>query len=215
MSIEPASPGSDETKPDRSRVYAVLAALAVGLALAPGYLILCGHTSGVKCAEYELYRGDADPNSSQSYVITVPLKKEMGRIGFNLVIATPFRNHTKSERGIFHAELSSQGSQLWATNFFLSHAAKKEAIAETTFSLRIKTFDVTEDGEYQFLIVRESGMENIRRMQLEVRRNTSIPNPWIVGLGLLIIGGVMVWALIPAKGHDPAAERTGTKWYAD
>jgi hypothetical protein len=215
MNIRFASQTGDRMKTTKFKVYAVIAALVAGLALAPGYLVLCGHASGAKDADYELYRGNAEPNSSQSFVVTVPLKREMNPIGFNVVIATPFRNHARAEQGQFRAELSKEGRQLWAANFFLGHGSKKEAIAETTFSLRIKTFNVTDDGEYQFLILRESGMENIRRMDIEVRRNTVIPNPWVVGLGLLIIGGVMVWALIPAKGHDHAAERTGTQWYED
>jgi hypothetical protein len=197
------------------RRFAIVPLLVVGLALAPGYLLLCGHASGKKEAACEMYRAGTKDAPGQTLSTEIAMTKDMNPLGLNVIAKTPFRDYARAETGLYQGELTYDGKPLWTSKFYLSHAHKKEALSGTTFTLRMKTFQITRDGKYQFALTLPADMNNIQCLDIEVRRNTSIPNPWVVGLGIVLLLGVMVWALIPAKGHDHKAERTGTQWYAD
>jgi hypothetical protein len=201
----------------RTKAIIVIGAMVIGLALAPGYLLLCGNSSGKQVGEYELYRAGESNNAFDKASIDITLTREMGNIGLNVIIETPFRDHTKAEAARFQSSLLQTGHEvpLWEGNFALGHGRKREAIAGTTFTIRARSFRVDQDGKYIFELATEPALDNIRSIRLQVRSNVMLPNRWILGLGLFVIAGVIVWALIPIKGYDHKAERTGTKWYED
>jgi hypothetical protein len=212
MTETPAQPPAAD-KVHIRRVYVVIAALLAGLALAPGYLLLCGHSSGRQVARYDLYNAAADGNTPRPLSVTVPLSPDMNPVGLNVIIATPFRQHNKAESATFIATLYRDKAMVWDANFFLGHGHKVEAVAGTTFTVRAGSFKAPAADNYAFTLVTQPDFDNIRSISLEVRRNVMLPRPWIVGLGILIIVCVMVWAMIPPKGYDMKAERVGTKWY--
>jgi hypothetical protein len=206
---------NEQTTTKSLRRFAIVPLLVIGLALAPGYLLLCGHASGKKEAGCEIYRAGTREAAGQTLTAEVTLTEDMNPLGFNLVARTPFRDHARAETGLYQSELIYDGKPLWTSKFYLSHAYMKEAISGTTFTLRVKTFQITRSGKYQFALAIPEDMNNIQSLDFEVRRNAAIPNPWVVGAGIIMLLGVMAWALIPAKGHDHKAERIGTQWYAD
>ncbi|HSV27321.1 MAG TPA: hypothetical protein VLH60_05455 [Sedimentisphaerales bacterium] len=212
----PADQNADQ-KPQSStlRTCLVLAAVLTGLVLAPGYLIYCGYGSGKYAASYDIICGSEDPNAPPPVTTPVMLTTDMNPVGFNIIMTTPFRDHARAREGQYRAALARHGHDLWETIYYLDNARRKEAIAGTTFTMRLKTFVIEEDGQYDFIVTRPAGMEGLQSVRLEVRRNARIPNPWVISLGILILVVVMIWAIIPPKGHDLRAERIGSKWYAD
>ncbi len=206
---------NDRPGTGRLRIYLVMTSLLIGLALAPGYLLLCGYGSGKHLSDHEIACCPPDANSLDVQATTLTLTTDMNPLGLNITMTTPFRDYTAAESGQYHASLSRDGETLWDTAFLLANASRKEAVSGTTFSFRIKTFMVPHDGRYEFAISRPEAMEGIRTMHLEVRRNVAMPNSYVVSLGILILAGVMVWAIFPSKEHDPQADRIGTKWYPD
>jgi len=198
------------------KVCLVLGFLIVGLALAPGYLLLCGSGSGVRVSTHNITCQSLDPNSAENIQTTsLELSPSMNPLGINLVMTTPFRDYSAAEAGQFHARLSKDGITLWDSLFYLANAQKKEAISGTSFLFRAKTFSVSDSGVYEFSLHRRQAMDGINSVQLEVRKNVAMPNRYIVGLGILILAGVIIWAILPSKHHDPNAERTGTQWWQD
>ena len=197
------------------RTCLVIGAFLAGLALTPGYLLYCGYGSGKISANYDIACCPDDPNAPDPVTTPVTLTTDMNPVGFNIIMTTPFKDYALADAGRYRASLARHGRDLWEAIFHLENARRKEAIAGTTFTMRLKTFIVEEDGQYDFAVTRPAAMEGLRTMQLEVRRNAVIPNPWVIGLGVLILVIVMIWAMIPPKGHDLRAERIGTKWYAD
>jgi|GEM_PF-6462837 len=204
----------EKPKTNRLRALVVVITLLAGLALAPGYLLLYGHESGARVADYDVTCAQ-DANAPDCPAINLALTTDMNPVAFNIIVTTAFRDYAGAESEKYRAWLSYDTQPLWTADFYLGHGRRKEAIAGTDITYRLKTFSIERDGDYRFVIHRPTGMEGIRRMRLEVRKNVPVPNTWIIGLGLLIIAGVMVWAVIPAKGYDYKAERTGTQWYAD
>jgi hypothetical protein len=199
----------------RWTIYIGLSCLALGLALAPGYLLLCGHSSGTVQASYQLYRPATDSRPPETHVVEVPLSRNMNPIGFNIVARTPFRAGARVEAQPYEARLTRDGGQLWMSTFNLAHGGRKEAIAGTAFTLRLKTFSIDEDGPCKFSLLLPADANGITAIDLQVRRNVAVPNPWIVGTGFAFLAIVLIWALMPTEGHDPREERIGTKWYAE
>ena len=208
-----------------NRTYSIVlvSAFFVGLLLGPGYLLYCYFFSGDEVGQYPVFEKDItrisvgtmeSTSSGQTQwqtPITVHLSPEMNPIAINLTAKTVGSVSIASnlKRAGYTAELKLADELIWTEGVGISPPdtskknKKKFAIgSKLTFSStsqRLRTFSVTQAGDYVLDIKEKSNPNIVASMVIKVRRNVTLPKMAFVIPGFVLCVGSMVGLFILSK----------------
>ncbi len=189
----------------------------VGLLAGPGYLVYCYFFSGAAAGEYPVFEQDITRISIGGMEstsrgqgqwhgpITMHLSPEMNPIAINLTAKT-VGSITAGARTLkeatYFVELKHGDELIWQKDVQISppDTSKKDKkkftigskLTYSSMSQRLRTFSVTEAGDYILDIKENSNPQTVASMVIKVRRNVVAAKKGIVIPGFMACIGALV-----------------------
>ena len=213
------------------KTYLIILAVVfvAGLAVGPGYLVYCHFFSGSSVGEFPVFEKDitsvavggmtsiSGGQAQWQTPITIHLSPEMNPIALNVAAQIARSGRTgasSSQTARYTTELKLGDKLIWQEEFTMSPSEtskkdkKKLSLGTTgTFSTthkRIKTFSVTEAGDYVLDVKEEGDSLTVAGMTVKVRSNVIAAKKAIVIPGFVVCVGSLVGLLILSKKNENA-----------
>ena len=208
------------------KIYLIVLAIVfvAGLLLGPGYLAYCYFFSGSGAGEFPVFEKDItrisvggmeSTSSGQAKwqgPITMRLSPEMNPIAINLkakTVGSITAGASTLKVARYSAEMKLGDGLIWQEDVRISppDTSKKDkkkltissALTFSSTSKRLKTFSITEAGDYVLDIKEEENPNTVASMVIKIRRNVASAKKAIVIPGFVICVGSLVTLLLVGK----------------
>lgn len=187
-------------------ILAVLAILLGGL-LGPLQAVYCVFLSGKEAGEYPIQLDQP---------VTVPLSPDMNPIRFNASMQHEQSRSITTENSRFDGTLSLADKEIWTETFSASSKRDKKnrktgitigGERMTSATTTVHSFDVTESGDYQFVVHQTRDDLRVEDISIVVRRNVRQVNvaSCVAGFAMLLLGiGGGIFAMVKAGKRKSA-----------
>jgi hypothetical protein len=196
--------------------------VVVGLVLGFGYLSYCVFLSGSPAGQFPIFTQDVKSvgvggfeaataeNAKWETPVTVHLTPDMNPIAFNIASETARARRTRKEAR-YQTRLSLGQKLIWEKDLRLvkkreTGKGKKKTISIgglSHSSTGLKTFSVTEAGDYQFDVEAKGGDLLVAELTLKVQKHVVVPNKaiFIPGFAVFVIGVVGLVLQTKKRAH--------------
>jgi hypothetical protein len=183
--------------------------VVAGVVLGFGYLSYCVFLSGSSAGQFAIFEQDVKSagvgrleatiakNAKWETPVTVHLEPDMNPIAFNIAAKT-VRAGTVRKEARYQTQLTLGEKLIWEKELRLVRKRESKKGKKKTISIGglshsntgVKTFSVTEAGDYQFDVEAKGGKLVVAELALKVRKNVAVPRKaiFIPGLALFVIG---------------------------
>lgn len=183
--------------------------MVAGFVLGFAYILYCMFLSGSSAGQFALFEQDVKSigvggftttraeNAKWETPVTVHLKPDMNPIAFSIAAETARAAGARKEVR-YETRLTLQEKLIWEKELRLvrqrkSRKGKKKGISIGGLSRSntgLKTFSVSEAGDYQFDVKPKGGDLMVAELALKVRKNVTVPKKsiFIPGLVMFVIG---------------------------
>ena len=197
--------------------------VVAGFVLGFGYLLYCMFLSGSSAGQFAIFEQDVKSigvggfkvtraeNAKWQTPVTVHLRPDMNPIAFSIAAKTARAGGVRKEAR-YETRLTLGQKLIWEKDLRLvkqreSKKGKKKGISIGGFShsnTGLKTFSVSEAGDYQFDVEEKGGKLVVAELALKVRKNVTVPKKaiFIPGFAMFVIGVVGLVVQSKKRAHS-------------